>query len=514
MAVMSLPRRVEDVGIAGAQKTSSVKNILNKISNILTQSAMRNNDGAGKECGSRWQRSISVTYFAHILLKMIFRLVFSAVGVLLTLLLLIHAQEGFGASFIPASKISFIRANFLGWNAKKLQDLTCSRPTTVASSSSDETSSTPGTWELYNRFPQFLNQCSIQSFVFLLGSLRDPQTIRWVDNFTAPIFDSRKSTNKRLTGTTEATIGITSNRDVRNPDGRSYSKLLTYHGLGIMNTTKFPTWESYFATLLEMPIEVFVVQSSSVHIPDYELEINPASVCTRIISVREQIAKEFANDLGVLANLGEHTMDSYWYYMDYQRRSNKGEPGEKWSDHGMHRASYSDSGDVTMSSGDSARRKLAPHNLVFLEYSLDELDGLAPSPLRKGNFDLATLLATQESIHRLLNNKNSKVQFLRDFYTKRIFSHFTGIQRYGRADDFLEELLFSSGQMTTNDGESIMVDPVQLTERILKERQQVALEWQAMCKDIPDEHMAIKRLQLNRLMQSYNTNDQQEESFS
>ena len=94
-------------------------------------------------------------------------------------------------------------------------------------------------------------------------------------------------------------------------------------------------------------------------------------------------------------------------------------------------------------------------------------------------------------------------KFLRDFYVERLDSHFTGIQRYGRADDFLEELLFSSPRLGTDEGRSALVDPVRLTEIILDERRQVALEWQAMSQDVPNDHIAVKRLQLNKLMESY-----------
>ena len=85
--------------------------------------------------------------------------------------------------------------------------------------------------------------------------------------------------------------------------------------------------------------------------------------------------------------------------------------------------------------------------------------------------------------------------FLREFYLGRVDSHFEGIQRYGRADDFLEDLLFFPDAVT--------VDPVRLAEIILNERRQVALEWQAMCQDVPNDHIIIKRLQLDKLLESY-----------
>ncbi|CAB9519077.1 expressed unknown protein [Seminavis robusta] len=352
-------------------------------------------------------------------------------------------------------------------------------------------------WELSNDFPQFLNQCSIQTFLVVLGTLREPQTIRWMDNFTQPLVMERDFTNR--------------------DDESSPSKLLTYHGLGAMNTDLFPTWDSYFATLLEQPQEEFLVQTAagSLHTQEYELEINPASLCTRLISIREQIAQEFTNDLGVVANaMGRHTMDSYWDYLDnnnQEQENNDNDNDDNQQD------TFSEAlGDVVNTGGGTGtttttQRRFPPHNLVFLGYALDAIDGFTPSPLRQHNFDLAVLLATQEAIHRILNNnkyEDSKErisrQYLQEFYVQRLDSHFFGTQRYGRADDFLEELLFVNLPPAVSEA----VDPVLVTEMILEERRQVALEWQAKSQDVPThDHIQIKRLQLDRLMASYGTND-------
>lgn len=368
--------------------------------------------------------------------------------------------------------------------------------------------------ELTNDFRQFLNQCSIQSFLIVTSSLRDVQTTRWVNNFTAPVFfDGSEKRNVRLTGTTKATNALTSSVVKNNPNGESL-RILKYHGLGVMNTTLFPTWESYFSTLLEQPDETFLVTSYNGLSKDYEVDINTASLCTRIISVRGQIAQEFANDLGVLATMGQHTMDCYWDYMDnLDNNDDDDDDDDKPTvmEVGVGGTTYQDGGDGMMPAaadggfGDTTPRKLPPHNLAFLTYALDPIDGFAPSALRRGNFDLLVLLATQESIFRILNNKQQEdlgssqsmyQKYLLDFYAARSVSHFSGIQRYNRADDFLEELLFSSPA-------SGLADPVRLTEILLKERRHVALEWQAMSQDVPNDHICIKRLQLDKLMQSY-----------
>ena len=396
------------------------------------------------------------------------------------------------------------------------------------------------TWRLANDFLTFLNQVSIQSFLFVLASLRDPHTIRWMDTFTQPVYPDEVSSSSsspqeesehdnnndkqpkrkksvRLTGTTAATLAITSNPSVANPNGKSSTRLLIYHGLACLNTTtRFAQWDAYFRQLLAMPRETLVIQSQTGWAADYELEINPASLCARLLSVREQIAREFAHDLGVVAHsLGRSTMDGYWDFMDDNDDDDDNDEKGDFEASGATSRSTANPETITMSSGADVERRLPPHNLVFLDYSLDGSGDMAPSPLRKGNFDLVVLLATQESIHRILNNQQqedlgreqSKYQaFLRDFYTKRVESHFTGIQRYGRADDFLEELLFySPSSSRANNGLSFYVDTVRLAEIILNERQQVALEWQAMSQDVPNDHIVIRRLQLNKLLESYSS---------
>lgn len=175
-------------------------------------------------------------------------------------------------------------------------------------------------------------------------------------------------------------------------------------------------------------------------------------------------------------------------------------------------------------------------NLFFLDSSTSEEADYAPSPLRKGNFDLLTLLTTQEAIHRVLNDPQRKArkspeygsnQFLQDFYVQRLLSHFSGDQPYGRADDFLEEMLACSPRMITigNDKEkendstssadfedaedeltkdlTYLIDPLGIAETILNEREKVALEWKQQLEDqTKTDHMAIQKMVLAKLMGS------------
>jgi hypothetical protein len=326
-------------------------------------------------------------------------------------------------------------------------------------------------WVLPNGFELFLTQCSIQSFLFLCKSLRDPQTVLWVEDFTqSSIRQKARPGNALPTG------------------GSGSSKLLNYHGLAALNTTVFPTWDSYFSKLLEQPMEIYIIESHSKYVPEYEMEIKPASLCARIVSVRDQIAREFTRDLDVIAAMGGHTLESY-----HESLLNR-------------RDQISNSNDDV--AGVSNQVKLKRENLFFLEFNANVDSDYAPSPLRKGNFDLLVLLSTQESIHRVLNDPDrqdgvEKVTnyYLRNFYAQRLVSHFSGAQRYGRADDFLEELLGTAPSVIQlSDGATTLIDTHSIAELILKEREVVASEWKELARNVPHEHMEIKRLQLNLLM--------------
>jgi hypothetical protein len=367
-------------------------------------------------------------------------------------------------------------------------------------------------WALANDFPLFLNQCAIQSFMFLLRSLRDPQTVLWLEAFTQPVIRSKRALiqqalekNKPSPNADEVDDNVTTaaaDKTLANPERQQVpmtsdstpnsgvnAKSLLYHGLGLLNTTLFPTWDAYFRELLDQPSTTLLIESSRAHIPTYELQINPASLCSRILSVREQIAKEFANDLSVIASMGQQTLDTYWRAVKEEEKS-----GDAYN----------------------PNMKVLRTSLAFLDFTSgdagDDENDYAPSPLRKGNFDLLVLLTTQEAIHRVLNSQarqeysdNNKDdtpdRFLYNFYTERLVTHFTGIQPYGRADDFIEELMTTPPRLVQrSDTVTSLIDPVRIAELILQEREQVALEWKQVAQNSPQMHMEIKRLQLNRLM--------------
>lgn len=359
-----------------------------------------------------------------------------------------------------------------------------------SSSNNDNGAPRKGIWATKNDFRTFLNQCTIQSFLFLVRQMRDVQTVAWLEGFTRPTILFRRSELASELENYQTGVFVEPSQDDDDDSGDANqmlsSKLLRYHGLGAMNTTRFPTWESYFLELLKEPKEIWTIQSTKAHIPTYELEINPASLCGRMISVREQISKEWALDLGVIATMSRRAMELYF---------------EK----------------VRLQSGQGNRddevairiERMAIQDMLFLEWSPNEGSDLAPSPLRQGNFDLLVLLTTQEAIHRILNDKERLEgpadavthKFLEDFYSERLATHFIGGQRYGRSNEFLEELLAVPPSLITySKGLTAFVDPIRVTEMILMERESVALEWQGISRGSPEEHYDIRRMMLNKLM--------------
>ena len=317
-----------------------------------------------------------------------------------------------------------------------------------------------GSWKTYNDFPMFITQCSLQSFLFLLKSMRDPHTVMWMENFTQPAIHSIEEPYPHGLST----------------GGAADSQLLNYHGMHALNTTIFPKWESYFSELIEQSQEIFIIESSYKQFPDYELEINPVRLATRLLSVRAQVAREFVKDLDVISQMTNFTLESYKEALKNKKKDEDG----RWV--------------------------IERPNLMFLEMGATHAD-FAPSPLRKGNFDLLMLLITQEAVHRVLNDPDRQNgpnamgnRFLKDFYVSRLVSHFTGSQRYRRAEHFMAELLAMSPNLQVNKGETTLVNPVGIAEVIVRAREKVALEWKDIAQQVPEEHLEIQRLTLNQML--------------
>lgn len=241
---------------------------------------------------------------------------------------------------------------------------------------------------------------------------------------------------------------------------------------------------------------------------EIDIDIEPARLCTRILSVREQIGRELTKDLKAIAKMGQQIFDSYRYNRK-NRKDSKQSAGTGDTDE------------------ESSLFAFDRPSTFYVNFDPNDDDAFAPSPLRKGNFDLLYNLITQEAIVQLITDgvvlgedeAQNKVcsAFLEQYYKERLESHFIGSQWYGKGDDFIEGLMLSSpliisrndedsGENELRDGDSetiraqtLEIEPLRIAEQILLKRDQLALDWVAIMEDIPSDHTEIRKAQLDRL---------------
>merc|ERR1711957_534866 len=100
--------------------------------------------------------------------------------------------------------------------------------------------------------------------------------------------------------------------------------------------------------------------------------------------------------------MGGQTFDWYWEKLRQSRDNDKEDDNETNDNENRYNTQ-------TPLITDPSSLRGSRDNLLFLEINVDDpnLDH-KPSPLRRGNFDLLVLLATEEAIHRVLNRWESK----------------------------------------------------------------------------------------------------------
>ena len=247
---------------------------------------------------------------------------------------------------------------------------------------------------------------------------------------------------------------------------------------------------------------------------EFQFEVDPASLVTRMLSVREQISKEWKDDLATLVRTNERILDEY----EEQQRAAAvvDDDGDDDVDGEETRDYLKDMASPYRASQEDGKSVHYDRNaMVYLTNSI-ATQGQAASPFRRSNFDLLLLLCTQESIHRVLNefkgdNEDEmhmeKYDFLNTFYKKNVQKYFDGHEySFGRGDQFLEAFLKEPRiARTTQKGNLYLIDPVAIMEDLLRERSRVAREWKSIINTIPDEHLDLRRILFNRhLMESSN----------
>ncbi len=312
-----------------------------------------------------------------------------------------------------------------------------------------------------------LTQRAIQSFLYLCSSVRDPHSGKWIEEFLE-----------------------TSNQ-------------LEYHGTGAGYIERFGgTWDAPLLAMMEREKDVVIVSAkrsgkghkgwskNNPYLEDryveFHIDIDPVSLVSRILAVREQIAREWVTDLDILAQANQQVLDSYAEISKQERAKT----------------------DAELQTQPMAFERTAAIAMNFQS----AFSAQASSTFRKGNFDLLCNLCTQASVHRLLRqlkkegaSKQVSFDWLRNFYVDRVAEYFDGDQKYGRADDFLEALLLSTPSVIkTSDGVGGIADPMGMAERLIEIRSEIVAEWKAIMADVPQDHgRSIRKALLEKQMAAW-----------
>jgi len=299
--------------------------------------------------------------------------------------------------------------------------------------------------------------------------------------------------------------------------------LENFHGTGALNVTTFPDWSAVFMDMMREKDDVVVVSvrkrgqragGLSKNNPyveeecydEYNIDIDPPSLANRILSVREQIAEEWVADLDALRLSNDMVLESYNEKIKTARITEEAEAAAR-------NAECDDDDDDSYESAERFSAKdistgAFDRNAMYFLRNSNAFTEKSPSMLRQGNFDLLCLLATQESIHRVLRDyvdagcrHEVSFQWFREFYVERVTKFFDGNQEHGSADNFLEELLLATPSIKAADnGKMGLVDPLRIAEDIIATRSKVAMEWKEIVSCAKDDHSIVRKELLEKQM--------------
>lgn len=149
------------------------------------------------------------------------------------------------------------------------------------------------------------------------------------------------------------------------------------------------------------------------------------------------------------------------------------------------------------------------------------METFAPSPLRKGSYDLLILLSLHESIHRLLreykfDGEKKAVSFawLRDFFVEKVDESFDGKVNYGSGEDFIEEVLVSAPSVKTIEGGIVeLVDPKAIACDIIRTRSEVLSDWREILEQVPEFHIDLRKKLLSKQINEVGKDEDTTDSF-
>lgn len=316
-----------------------------------------------------------------------------------------------------------------------------------------------------------LTQRSIQAFMRLLEECRDPHSAKWIQE------DFLKTGN-----------------------------LLDYHGTGARFSEEFGgMWDAPLISMTQQPKSRIIISAKrrgrghggwSKNNPylkerwvEMPIDIDPTNLASRILAVREQIAGEWVKDIDILVDANNQILEKV-----SNSSSQKIENIPTKSDE-----------------ADQSRPQMFERTAAHMLNNNARFAGVLSSPSRRSNFDLLYNLCTQAAIHRILREKkdstgaqsDSTFAFLRYFYTLRAEDYFDGDLNFGRADDFLDELLQNKPTLIEGD----LVDPVKIAETIIQTRNKVADDWKALMTRVPEDHTPVRQYIFSNQMQVSSSED-------
>ena len=330
-----------------------------------------------------------------------------------------------------------------------------------------------------------------------------------------------------------------------------------YHGTGALDITTYPTWDAPLYSILQQPNTKMIISAkrrgrghggwskNNPYLQDryveYSLDIRPASLVQRLLGVRMQLANEFENDLDIVRIVDGMIMKSYFSRLKEQQQQQYDDDDVLEGEEKVGTSSSTTSSSTTTAS--FAFDRISDDILTnFTEYqSLGSSSSSSSTPFRRGNFDLLYSLCTQAASHRLLRelqqsssssssssnydtknnnyNDNATYQWFKKFYIENVPIYFDGDQKFGRADEYLNALLSTPPSLiemspfaSSSDYDYGLIDPLQITQRIITIRSAIANEWQGMMREVTNDHGILNdvlfRVMMGRsLDESENVND-------
>lgn len=220
-----------------------------------------------------------------------------------------------------------------------------------------------------------------------------------------------------------------------------------------------------------------------------------------MISVREKIAQEFVSDLDLLIAANKEIMSSYH---EKCLDARKGEESSKKNKQDADDACEIEPLKAGSMAGDfnfgQRTVQMFDRAAIYMLNNHPNFNNPESTLLRSTSFDLLFLLSTQEAIHRVLKSYNDEGEekevsfsWLLEYYNNNLENYFDGNQSFGRADDFLDELLATPPSLKTIDESVGLIDPLSIAEEIIEAREEVAFEWKALISTASKDHEMLRQ---------------------